>query len=187
MRGALDKASFPSENRPFVVITGRSNSGKSSLINKLTKAKHLARVSKLPGRTTEINFFDIGGRYFLIDLPGYGYSHSSKEEWVPAIEDLFRDDRTKLVLLLIDIRRDPNEHDIMLFDMTRHFERHLQIVLTKRDKVGRTEFSKIMSGWKKSIQESMAAAPIVTSSKTGEGLDTLEAIIEAHTRVEGKK
>ena len=187
VKGAVSHLHFPADDRPFVLFAGRSNCGKSSLLNALAQRHNLARVSKTPGRTTEANFFDVSGRFYLVDLPGYGFAaaaRAKRAEWDALADDLFADPRTRIVLLLIDIRRMPDENDRALIEFARSRGRTLRYVLTRRDKIGRGEFSRVMSAWRREwgINElSVASVPcFVTSSKTKEGIAELAKAIEEY-------
>lgn len=186
MRGAMKADQFSPEPLPFVLVAGRSNAGKSSLLNALCDQRQLARVSKTPGRTTEINFFLCNENWFLVDLPGYGYASQSRKkraDWTAPIGALFRDVRTKLVLLLADCRREPEPEEDQIFEMAQHENIPLLMVLTKRDKIGRSELNRLCSRWSKrlaTVGGSVIAQPLPTSSKTDEGLAKLAEIILDH-------
>lgn len=128
---------------PEVAFAGRSNVGKSSLINKLVRRKKLARVSKTPGRTREINFFDVNGEFVLADLPGYGYARVSKERkaaWRPLIEGyLRRSSALRGVVLLLDARRAPTEDDLHMLEFLAQVGTPTIVVATKTDKLARAE------------------------------------------------
>jgi GTP-binding protein len=132
----------PPGDLPEVAFAGRSNVGKSSLLNTLVRRKAFARVSRTPGRTREINFFRVNDSFVLADLPGYGYARVSKErkaDWRPLIEGYLRRTTSLAgVVLLLDIRRDPSEDDIHMLDFLAELELPAVIVLTKTDKLSRT-------------------------------------------------
>jgi GTP-binding protein len=133
----------PETTLPEVAFAGRSNVGKSSLLNKLIRRKAFARVSRTPGRTREINFFEVNGRFVLADLPGYGYARISKErraEWRPLIEGyLRRSPNLSGVVLLIDARRDPTDDDLQMLDFLGELGTPTIIAVTKMDKLSPTE------------------------------------------------
>lgn len=122
-----------------IAVVGRSNVGKSSLINHLTQNKNLAHVSSVPGKTKVINFFSINDSFFLVDLPGYGYAKVAKtvqERWSKLIEEYLENrPQLKLVLLLCDLRHPPTEDDIAFAEWAIHFNKPLMVVFTKADKV----------------------------------------------------
>jgi len=131
---------------PEVAIAGRSNVGKSSLINHLLGQKSLARVSSTPGKTQTINFFSVDDRFVLVDLPGYGFAKRSKEAqnaWASCIDAFFKGrECLKLILLLIDSRRTPSKDDLALASWARHFQKPLLIVFTKSDTLAERERKK---------------------------------------------
>jgi len=133
-------AQLPNPALPEIAFAGRSNVGKSSLLNRLVRRKAFARVSRTPGRTREINFFEVNGRFVLADLPGYGYARISKErraEWRPLIEAyLRRSPNLRGVVLLIDARRDPTDDDLQMLDFLSEVGAPTIVAITKVDKLG---------------------------------------------------
>src|SRR5688500_2374134 len=133
----------PQNELPEVAFAGRSNVGKSSLLNRLVRRKAFARVSRTPGRTREINFFQVNGRFVLADLPGYGYARISKErraEWRPLIEAyLRRSANLRGVVQLIDVRRDPTDDDLQMLDFLSELGTPTIIAVTKVDKLSTAE------------------------------------------------
>src|SRR5215212_1449938 len=131
----------PDSSLPEVAFAGRSNVGKSSLLNTLVRRKSFARVSRTPGRTREINFFRINNGFVLVDLPGYGYARISKErkaEWRPMIESyLRRTTQLRGIVLLLDIRREPSEDDRAMLDFLAELEVPTIVALTKTDKLSK--------------------------------------------------
>jgi len=131
----------PDSPLPEVAFAGRSNVGKSSLLNSLVRRKSFARVSRTPGRTREINFFRINNGFVLVDLPGYGYARVSKEkksEWRPMIESyLRRTTQLRGIVLLLDIRREPSEDDRAMLDFLAEVEVPTIVALTKTDKLSK--------------------------------------------------
>ena len=172
----------PESSLPEVAFAGRSNVGKSSLLNTLVRRKSFARVSRTPGRTREINFFRINNEFVLVDLPGYGYARISKEkkaEWRPMIESyLRRTSQLRGIVLLLDIRRDPSDDDRAMLDFLAETEVPTLVALTKLDKLNKT------SGRARAaeIAASLHLEPdqvISFSSQTGEGrVELLEAILD---------
>ncbi len=133
----------PPAELPEVAFAGRSNVGKSSLINRLLKRKKIARVSNTPGRTREINFFRVNDAFVLVDLPGYGYARISKEkraEWRPMIEGFLRSSpMLRGVVQLLDARRDPTEDDLLMLEYLSEVGVPTLLVLTKMDKLSKAE------------------------------------------------
>ena len=132
----------PETALPEIAFAGRSNVGKSSLLNRLVRRKAFARVSRTPGRTREINFFQVNSRFVLVDLPGYGYARISKErraEWRPLIEGyLSRSTNLRGVVQLIDVRRDPTDDDLQMLDFLSELGTPTIIAVTKMDKLSAT-------------------------------------------------
>lgn len=172
----------PESSLPEVAFAGRSNVGKSSLLNTLVRRKSFARVSRTPGRTREINFFRINGGFVFVDLPGYGYARISKEkksEWKPMIESyLRRTTQLRGIVLLLDIRRDPSDDDRAMLDFLAEVEVPTIVVLTKKDKLSKA------GAVEQAAEISRALAlpseqVIPFSAQTGDGrLELLEAITE---------
>ncbi|MGQ0532650.1 MAG: ribosome biogenesis GTP-binding protein YihA/YsxC [Caulobacteraceae bacterium] len=184
-RGVPSMDYLPEADVPEVAFAGRSNVGKSSLINALTGRLKLARASTEPGRTRELNFFRMGDRLRLVDLPGYGYAKAPKSEigrWTALTRDYLRG-RTSLkrVILLIDGRHGlkPDDKDVM--DALDKSAVIYQLVLTKADKVKPTEIAATAEATRAAIAKRPAAHPavIATSSETGLGIEQLRAEIAA--------
>ncbi|CUU46661.1 MULTISPECIES: ribosome biogenesis GTP-binding protein YihA/YsxC [Clostridium] len=143
---AVKKNQYPIDNRVEVAFVGRSNVGKSSLINSLTNRKKLAKVSQTPGKTRLVNFFLINDDFYLVDLPGYGYAKVSKAEkdsWGKTVEMyLTGREQLKRVVLLVDSRHKPTGDDIMMHEWIKHFGYDVIVVATKSDKLTRNELKK---------------------------------------------
>ncbi|MCQ4023121.1 MULTISPECIES: ribosome biogenesis GTP-binding protein YihA/YsxC [unclassified Ruminococcus] len=137
---------LPPSELPEIIFSGRSNVGKSSLINKLLNRKALARVSATPGKTATINFFDIDKKAKFVDLPGYGYakvSQSEKQRWADLVEGYFAGERKFCVVVqIIDMRHKPTADDMNMLDFLSHNRLPFIVVLTKRDKLNKTEQQK---------------------------------------------
>ena len=143
IKSAVKPAQYPSAELPEIAFAGRSNVGKSSLINVLVNRKNLVRTSSTPGRTQLINFFDVNGQFILVDLPGYGYAKvplTVKKEWGPMME-AYLSSRPSLVgvVLILDIRREPSLEDRQMLGWLRAFSISPIIVVTKCDKVSKNE------------------------------------------------
>ena len=164
-----------------IAFAGRSNVGKSTLINKLFNRKNLARVSSVPGKTATINFYKLDNIFFA-DLPGYGYAKvakTEKERWSDLIEGYLNSDRDiYLVFLLIDMRHAPSADDLQMIDYLIETERPFVIVLTKADKLKKTEREKRMEAFAQEIPDFNDIHIIPFSSQTFEGVDELRNIIE---------
>jgi GTP-binding protein len=174
---AKEPAHYPPALLPEVAFAGRSNVGKSSLINTLVKRKGLARTSNTPGRTQEINFFAINNRVAFIDLPGYGYAkvpEKVRSHWGPMIETYLRERETlRLVVLILDVRRDPSIEDRQLIDWLQCYQIPLVIVLTKIDKVSRNQRAERQRRIGGDLDLPSAIPFLSFSAKTGEGKDLL--------------
>ena len=172
---------LPPSEQAEIVFAGRSNVGKSSLINKLFNRKNLARVSAVPGKTATINFYQVGETCF-VDLPGYGYAKVAKKEkyrWSELIEGYFHQERnTALVMLLVDIRHEPSAQDVEMVEYLVERELPFLIVLTKADKLSRTQKEKQVGQFREWIPYGEEIHMVASSSETGEGMDELRAIIE---------
>ncbi|MCL1832265.1 MAG: ribosome biogenesis GTP-binding protein YihA/YsxC [Oscillospiraceae bacterium] len=170
---------LPALTLPEIAFSGRSNVGKSSLINKLLNRKSLARVSSRPGKTITINCFDIDGKIFVVDLPGYGYakiSKSEKERFGRLAEMYLQSDRIALLVQLIDFRHPPSKDDVMMLDFLRETDTPHVIVLTKADKLKKRErerMREVYKDWRNIVE---------FSSETGEGVEELRAIIEEYSQ-----
>ena len=179
--GAAEEHQLPESALPEVAFAGRSNVGKSSLINALTGRKTLARISNTPGRTQEVNFFNLDGKLVLVDLPGYGYARASKTEitrWNKLIRDYLRG-RVNLrrVFILIDARHGLKDSDREVMDLLDEAAVVYQVVLTKADKVKRDILATVIKNTLAQVAKSAAAHPeiIFTSSVKKNGVAELRA------------
>jgi GTP-binding protein len=174
----FDARELPLEKKPEVVFVGRSNAGKSSMINKLVNRKKFAYTSSKPGKTAAINYFSIDNSIYIVDLPGYGFAQKSKTErkgWGSLIETYFELGRDmRLVVLLIDIRHGPTADDEMMYEYLMSKTVPFCVAATKSDKVSKTAAKEMVE----SISEQFGVNAFSFSSETGEGVDTLKAIIE---------
>ena len=167
---------IPESTCPEVSFVGRSNVGKSSIMNKLFNRKNLVKVSSTPGKTSNINFFEADGVHF-VDLPGYGYAKRSKGErdrWANLIGDFFDSERSfNLVVSLVDIRHDPSKLDHDMIDYLQGNGFNFVVCLTKADKLSRNQQQKQVAAIKKQLNVDPDNI-IVTSSQTGLGIDALK-------------
>ncbi len=166
---------------PEVAFAGRSNVGKSSLLNRLIHRKKFARVSNTPGRTREVNFFRVNDAFVLVDLPGYGYARVSKErraEWRPLIEGYLRaSPQLRGIVQLLDVRHDPTPDDQRMVDFLGEIEVPTIVVLTKIDKLTPTQRAKRLD--ELSLQLDLDPEQVIAfSAVTGEGRDELAEAIE---------
>ena len=172
---------LPPSNIPEIVFSGKSNVGKSSLLNKLFNRKNLARTSSVPGKTITINFFNVDGFKF-VDLPGYGYAKISKQEkarFGELMEGYFQSNRNiKLVVQLVDMRHKPTADDIGMIDFLNQMDIPYIIVMTKSDKLKVKEYQKRLADSKAEL-ESAGDNPIIPfSSVNGQGVDQIKSYIE---------
>ena len=174
-------AQLPVSDAAEIAFAGRSNVGKSSLLNKLFNRKSLARVSSVPGKTITINFYDVDG-YKFVDLPGYGYaklSKAEKERFGELMEGYFQQKRNlKLVVQLIDMRHKPSADDYGMIEFLMHNEIPFIIVMTKSDKLKVKEYKKRLEDSKKELEIAGNAPVIPFSSQNGEGLEKIKKLIE---------
>ncbi len=177
---ATTPASFPKDHRPEIVFMGRSNVGKSSLINSLLNVKGLARTSSTPGRTQSINFFLINEALFFVDLPGYGYAKTSKENrqaWGKLIEKyLAQREQLVLSILIVDARHEPSPLDLQMKSWLQHFRLPYLVVSTKIDKLSASERSKSRSRAQRVLETERV---IPYSSLTREGASQVWEAIQA--------
>jgi GTP-binding protein len=181
--GAAEPTALPPETLPEIAFIGRSNVGKSSLVNALTGRRTLARISNTPGRTRQLNFFDLGGRLILVDLPGYGYAAAAKREiaaWTALIRRYLRDRASlRRVCLLIDSRHGIMAADEPLMRLCDEAGLSYQVILTKTDKPSPSERAGIAAAVAAALARHGAAHPeiLATSASTGEGIPALRAIL----------
>jgi len=183
--GAVSLNDLPDGSLPEIAFAGRSNVGKSTLINALTNRKTLARTSNTPGRTQQVNFFNLGGRLMLADLPGYGYAKAPKdmvERWTELVGDYLKGrPQLRRALVLIDARHGIKDSDREVMTMMDKTAVSYQVVLTKSDKIKPVELDKRLASIQAELAKHVAAHPeiIATSSVKGIGLETLRAALAA--------
>ena len=173
---------LPPSDRPEIVFSGRSNVGKSSLINKLCNRKNLARTSASPGKTATINFFTCDTVYFA-DLPGYGYAKVSAGErrrWDELINSYFETPRHRALLLqLLDCRHAPSADDVVMLEYLRHYQIPFVAVLTKQDKLKKSEVAQRLSYFQEILQPYGCREVLLVSASSGYGIPELQGVIEA--------
>ena len=176
---------LPNDRKIEIAFAGRSNVGKSSLLNKLFNRKNLARVSSVPGKTATINFYKVDTVRF-VDLPGYGYakvSKGDKRRWAFLLESYFNTNRDiRLVVLLVDIRRPPTEDDLLMVNFLKEKGYEFIVVLTKKDKLNKTEFNKRMESISDELGSFDSEKIIPFSAMNGDGLEKIKSIINSYTK-----
>lgn len=179
---AVSKAQYPAEDRPEIAFVGRSNVGKSSLINSMLNRKGLARTSSQPGKTRAINFFNINDSLYFVDLPGYGYAKVSKEEkknWGKIIEEYLYNRKSIIdVVLLVDIRHEPTGDDKLMYEWIKSYSRNITVVATKVDKISRGQYQKHISVIRKALQMESDNNIIMFSSETKQGREELWSLFD---------
>jgi GTP-binding protein len=181
---AVKPEQYPEGNLPEIALAGRSNVGKSSLINKLLNRRGLARTSSTPGKTQQLNYYLINNEFYFVDLPGYGFARVPKDvkaQWGKMIgRYLDKRENLQLVLQLVDIRHAPSKEDVEMYQYLVHHQRPHAIIVTKADKVSRGQYQKHV----KVIRETLGLIPgtpiILTSSETGQGKDEVWKLLEPY-------
>lgn len=183
VKGVVAMSGLPDADRPEVCFAGRSNVGKSSLINALTGRKGLARASNTPGRTQEINFFTAGDSHYIVDLPGYGFANAPVavvEKWQRLLRAYLAGRQTlRRAFVLIDARHGAKAVDEEIMSLLDRAAVTFQCVMTKTDKVKKADLDRAMDVTRAALAKHPAAYPeiVMTSSEKGEGIETLRAII----------
>ncbi len=175
-------SALPRSGMPEIAFAGKSNVGKSSLINKLLNRKSLARTSAQPGKTQTINFYGINKEFYIVDLPGYGYARASKEErrrWAGMIEKyLHTSQQLRAVFVLVDIRHEPGENDLTMVRWVRESGYQPVIIATKLDKIKRSQVQKQISIIRRGLEADGDTVIIPFSAQTGQGRDEIWNVIE---------
>jgi GTP-binding protein len=187
---APDIGHCPAPDRPEVCFAGRSNVGKSSLINALLNRNNLARTSNVPGKTREINYYDIDGSWYLVDLPGYGYAKvpkTERERWQREIDRyLIERKNLNLIIQIIDIRHEPTALDQDFTYWLAEYQRPFCIVLSKADKIGIARRTEAIARAERTIDEMNIEVPVLAvSAEKGDGIEELRELISEFTE-EGK-
>lgn len=180
-----NKSQYPPDELPEVAFAGRSNVGKSSLLNLLTKRKSLARVSQNPGKTRTINFYEINDVFRIVDLPGYGYAKVPKslsESWGKMMESYFETRKGLLkVIQLVDIRHAPSKQDVQMYNYLKHYGYDGVVAATKSDKISRNQYQKNIALIRRTLgmHPEDKVIPVSSLKKTGHDmlLEEIEAIL----------
>ncbi len=172
---------LPKSTKPEIAFAGRSNVGKSSLLNKIFNRKSLARVSSVPGKTITVNFYSVGD-VRLVDLPGYGYAKAApgeKRRWADLMEGYFKTERDiRLVVQLIDMRHKPTADDMMMLSFLREMGLNFMIALTKCDKLNKTEFNARLEALDTELADYRDIVKIPCSAVKGDGIEAVKAELE---------
>ncbi|RSK28047.1 YihA family ribosome biogenesis GTP-binding protein [Bacillus sp. HMF5848] len=179
---AVSPAQYPGDNLPEIVLSGRSNVGKSSLINTLLGRKSLARISSKPGKTQTLNFYLINESFYFVDVPGYGYAKVSKrerEKFGEMIETYLTErDQLKVTCLLVDLRHEPTEDDCIMYNYLKHFGLPTIVVATKADKIPKGKWTQHEARVRKTLDMVKEDQVVLFSSETGKGKDELWGLLK---------
>ena len=184
VKGVVSLDGFPPDDRPEVCFAGRSNVGKSSLLNAITKRKSLARTSNTPGRTQQINYFSVSNKLYIVDLPGYGYAKAPLHEvkkWQKLVFSYMSGRRNlKRIFLLIDIRHGIKSNDIEIMNLLDEAAVNYQIIFTKCDKIKGQILENLVMDYTKSLDPQIAVYPevIISSAQQKEGIEIIRSEIE---------
>lgn len=182
---AVEPDQYPTDHLPYVALVGKSNVGKSSMINTITNNNKLAKTSSQPGKTRLVNFYKINDAFYLVDLPGYGFARVSKKEkikWANMIETFLTTPNLLGIVQLVDIRHNPTSDDMTMINWIKHFNMPLIVLATKADKLGKTWIKPQINKIRKQLELSSDIPLIPFSSETGYGKeDVLEALDQLFT------
>lgn len=180
---AVKYSQYPIDGKTEIAFVGKSNVGKSSLINALINRKALARTSGQPGKTRTINFYNVEDKLYFVDLPGYGYAKISKteqEKWASMIESYLKNrEQLKYIIMLIDIRHEPGANDKMMYEWLKHYGFKIIIVATKKDKIGKNQVAKNLSIIRKSLNLDNTELLLSFSSENKQGKEELWNVIDS--------
>lgn len=180
---AVDAHNYPQDHLPQIVFSGRSNVGKSSFINSILNKKNIARVSQTPGKTRLINFFLVNDAFYFVDIPGYGYakvSHAEMIQFAAMIDEYLKSKQSSFAVLLLDIRRKPNEDDLLMYDFFKSFNYQVLVVLTKADKLSNNQINKQKKIIKDVLNPSAEDIMLEYSTKTKVNLDLILDLMEKY-------
>ncbi|SDN57578.1 GTP-binding protein [Paenibacillus sp. yr247] len=179
---AVGPSQYPEDALPEIALAGRSNVGKSSLINCLISRKNLARTSSQPGKTQTLNYYKINQDLYFVDLPGYGYAKVSKtkrEQWGKFIESYLMNRETlRLVMQLVDLRHPPSKDDQAMYEWLRHNDVPVIVIATKADKIPKSRWPKHIKIVRETLGMDKGVQPLMFSSELGLGKDELWSILE---------
>ena len=181
IRSAAKMADCPRDTLPQIAFAGRSNVGKSSVINRLLGRKNFARVGSAPGKTTHINYFRIDGKVYFVDLPGYGYakvSNADRERWDDLINSYFEAQRHHTLLVqLLDCRHAPSADDFQMLKYLHYHQIPYVVALTKADKLKKSQLAKTLEEFENTCRPYGCQKVVLTSGENGYGIPELQAIL----------
>ncbi|GMB07440.1 GTP-binding protein [Thermolongibacillus altinsuensis] len=179
---AVKPEQYPAGDLPEFALAGRSNVGKSSFINKMINRKNFARTSSKPGKTQTLNFYRINEAFYFVDVPGYGFAKVSKKEreaWGKMIETYFTTRKQlKAVVLIIDLRHEPTNDDVMMYEFLKHYEIPTIVIATKADKISRGKWKQHAKVVKEKLNIVEGDELIIFSAETGQGKDEAWAALQ---------
>lgn len=181
---AVSQEQYPKDKLPEIAVAGRSNVGKSSFINSLLSRKGLARTSSKPGKTRTINFFLIDDKFYLVDVPGYGYAKVSKQErnkWGKMMDEYFTQrENLRLTVLLVDSRHDPSELDIQMYEFLKHYGVPTLVVATKCDKIKPSKRPRHLKAIKEGLSLELGDEVVLYSSEKLDGRNEVWKYVNDH-------
>ena len=183
IRSVTAVADCPKDGLPQIAFAGKSNVGKSSVLNCILQRKNFARVGQKPGKTIHINYFKVDGRAYFVDLPGYGYakvSNADRDRWDKLINSYFEKDRNnELLIQLLDCRHDPSADDVQMLQFLHYHRIPFVIVLTKADKLKKSQIAETQSRFEKIGLQYGSQKVFLTSSEKGTGMEELKQYLES--------
>lgn len=181
---AVKPEQYPTDGMPEIALAGRSNVGKSSLINTLCNRKNLARTSQRPGKTQTLNYYKINESFYMVDVPGYGYAKVSKTErdaWGRMLETFFTvNQQLRATIQIVDLRHAPSKEDVRMYEYLKYFDCPVIVVATKADKISKGKYDKHKSIVRKTLQMAPGDPLLVFSSFTGLGKEAVWKTIESY-------
>lgn len=178
---------IPNLGGPEFVFMGRSNVGKSSLINAIVNRKNMAYTSSKPGKTITLNFYNVNDQLLLVDVPGYGYAQrliDDRLKYGKMIEDYLQNSKhLKTCFLVVDSRHNPTEDDILMYNFLKHLQQRVVVIATKIDKISKNELQKNLSNIKKSLDLYQEDAIIPVSSEKKQGIEAIHKILESYLNI----
>ena len=179
---AVRRSQYPSDGLPEFIMLGRSNVGKSSFMNTIVNRKNLARISSRPGKTSTLNFYNVDNKFYLVDVPGYGYADTSKEEirkfGLMVEEYLKKRENLKRVFLLVDFRHKPTNDDVIMYNFLKHYQIPVTVIATKVDKVSSKDKDKNIKALKETLDLVVGDDLILFSSMSKLGREEVITSIE---------